>query len=332
MAPGGVGMYKALLAALFIALLTVGALLGKVACNKFELEDANAALNQQLMQANLELGRAHTEFGDANDYIDELEQGIQDEIAEREAIATRYGELEAKLSASGSSKSESIIKYLPGEPIFVPAHLGLEPGSMYLAESESELSRLAWIKGKHDDFRIHIDCMALGVMVEGIIPMKIDYTFDLRIKGVFAETLTPSGAVNHYLTLTELDDEGNEVGKLKLEKFDMIVNDQREAQWYWWAPHVDIGAFGGYHTMMKPGFGGSLGFSVMGYGLTENDLSWRVLRVSADVSDTFGFGLTPGMYNLGELIPLVSNIWIGPHVIFNVDGTQIVGIWIGAVL
>jgi len=327
-------MYKILVGALIAALVAVGLLLGKVTCNKYELEDANAALNKELMQANLEIGRAHTQFGDANDYIGELEEQVQDEIAKRDAALTRVGKLEARLRASGGSEQveTTVIKYLPGEPIFVPTSLELVPGALYVAESEHSLSRMEIVEGTYQDFRASIDCKVLGVLHNGTLPMSVDYTLDLKIKGVFAETITESGAVNHYLTLTEMDSEGNEVGQLKLEHFDMIVNDERSAKWFWWAPHVDVGAFGGYHTYLKPGFGGSIGFSVMGYGLTENDLTWRVLRVSGDISDTFGFGLTPVMYNLGDPIPLVSNLWIGPHVTFNLDGSQIVGLWIGAVL
>ena len=54
---------------LIISLLLCLGLLGKISYGHRELKSSNQQLNTQLMQADLDLGRAKTEFGDAQKHI-----------------------------------------------------------------------------------------------------------------------------------------------------------------------------------------------------------------------------------------------------------------------
>jgi len=324
-------MNKVIIGILIAACAVAFSLLIKIQCNNAALANTNSKLQETLMTQNLELGRAHTQFGEAQDQIGKLEQRIQDEINTRDALLTRYGELEAKLEQAVVPKPvKTIVKYVEGPPIEIQQDL--ISGLLYQAVAIHTLSPIDKLKGTYKDHRLDISCLIQPSPGELDIPILIGYNLTLRLKGVYAETITPEGAVNNYVTLYEVDKEGNEIKKLELEKFEMVVTDLRSSQFFWWAPHVSIGAYIGYQTREKPSLGGSLGISLMGYGLTENDLSWRFLQLSFDISETIGFGIDPVMYNLGGPIPLISNLWISPHIGVDIEGFFTFGLAIGAVI
>ncbi len=326
---------KLLSIGLTVALALSGGLLGKVGCQNMELDSANARLNKELMQANLELGRAETKFGDAKKYAGKLESAVRKEIEDRDAALTRVGELEARLRDSISKEGKTELVYVKGPAITVPGDIWLKRGMLYHAVTDSKLIEVWGFDAEYKDHRM--------VVVASVrpkpnktqeIPVFWQVQLDLRLRGVLAEAISPSGAINNYLTLWELDEEGKDVKKFQLTKFKMVVEDYRSPHWYWWAPHLDIGALALTGTSpLRFSTGGSLGLSFMGYGLTGNDLEWRVLRVSADLSEgNIALGLTPAMYNLGTFMPLISNLWVGPHVSYGGPGEWKVGVLIGGVL
>jgi len=99
-----------------------------------------------------------------------------------------------------------------------------------------------------------------------------------------------------------------------------IAIDRAEVKWvsisqakafYWFLPKLDIGMEAGFKGLEKPGWGFSIGTSLMGYGLTEDDLEWRFLRLSAGaVGDKATLGLAPVNWNMGKHLPLVSDLWL----------------------
>lgn len=315
-------------------LLSTG-LLGKVGCQNFELQATNEKLNKELMQSNLELGRAKTEFGDANKYIKTLEQGIQDEIKEREATATRYGILQAKYKKLVKDKKATKVEkvYVEGKTIEVPAELELARGQLYEAVTEKTLVPVEKLSGTYEDHRLKIQTDVNSYPNnERAVDFSFNYALNLKLEAQLVETLTPTGAVNNYITIYEVDNEGKRVGEFELTKFEMIVEKPDKKQFFWWAPHIDIAALALVDT--RPQFvpGGSIGFSFMGYGLTKNDLDWRFLRVSMDLTDSIGIGLDPVQYNLGQHIPVFSNLWLGAHVGYGLEGRWQLGLSLGAML
>src|SRR3990167_8254891 len=98
-------------------LILAGSLLVKVHLQSRELVSNNHTLNEELMRANLELGRARTQFGNANSYINELDNKLQKEIKERKAAITRIGQLEAILLAHNSGDIETNIELQPEDSI-----------------------------------------------------------------------------------------------------------------------------------------------------------------------------------------------------------------------
>ena len=89
-------MSKKLMTILLVtALLVSVGLLFKTGCQQQDLQSANDQLNRELMQSDLELGRALTKFGDAEDYISELDSKVKEEIKARKGQVKMYAELHA---------------------------------------------------------------------------------------------------------------------------------------------------------------------------------------------------------------------------------------------
>lgn len=328
-------MKEKILSYVLTAALTLSlGLLGKIGCDNHRLNQRTTQLNAELMQAKLEIGRAETNFGDAEKYIDELEEAIQAEIAERDAEITRYGQLQARYKALEKRKVRTKVVYRE-KVIKVPKELKLTAGYLYEAIAEDTMLPVKQLVGELKDHRIHI----IGKVKpyansDRHIPLHIGYELDFKLRGVFAETHTPTGAINHYITLYEVDEEGNDIGLFSLTEYKVIVQKPDQKRWFWWTPHLDIGLLGmAGSDPLRFAAGGSLGVSFMGYGRTMNDLDWRVLRLSADLSDgTAGLGFTPVLYNMGTFIPLISNLWIGPHLEYALKPEWRLGIFLGAVL
>jgi hypothetical protein len=311
-----------------VALLAIGLLI-HTGIQSFKLNKIKDQLNEELMQANEKLGRAETEFGDANKYIKELEKEIQREIKEREGVIEQYAVLRAKYKVLQKGKGKHSKTEFGEDTVFED----LIPGGIYrLREDGKTFQFVAAVAGFYRDERILSEWQ--GRPIKNGWDWDFRYELQVGFELEFVESHLPSGAVNHYATLWEINPNGTRLGKLEIDEFRVVINKPDKDQMFWWAPHLDIAALG----MMKlnpPGFstGASLGVSFAGAGRTKNDLKYRFLRLSLDISDdSTGVGLTPGLYNLGEVLPLLSNFWIGPHVHWGLAGERKVGLLLGGVL
>lgn len=317
------------LGTLVLALLLSVGLLGKVAWDQRLLSQANSEKNQQLMQANLELGKAQTKFGNAQKTIEQLSKELSDQIRKNEEIIQAYGELKADYDVLASLPPKEIIIHKPGKIITVEKSIHLEPG-LYLANSTQDLEHtelMAQIK----DHRLDVQ-LRLWSDKYGIVQQEGEYQLHMKFIAELIKTTTKSGATNFYLNLWETDSSGTKLGKLKVKEFSVTTQDERAPEFFVWAPHLDISGMAGLGKGLKPQWGAAVGFSAMGYGLTENDLQWRFLNASIDIGTSLGLGFAPAQYNLGQLVPLISNLWIGPHLGVNIDQEWYVGGRIGAVL
>ena len=309
-------------------------LLGKAGCDRHNLASVNDQLNEQLMQANLEVGRGHTEFGNAEKYIGELEGRIQDDIKERDGQLELYAQLEAKYKVSQKDLKLKTVVTRAKIVVTIPTEgPDFDPGRYYLAVDSKTLEMIYSFDGSYSNDRIWIHTL---LNLAGAEPKwSFDYDFKTKLQLTFVESHLPSGAVNHYATLKELDENGKTLQILPLDKFEVVVQKPEDKQWFWWAPHIDIGGLVSMKlTPLSSLVGGSIGFSPFGYGRTINDLDWRVLRVSLDLVDRLpAVGLTPVAYNIGQFIPVVSDVWIGLHYSFSpLDQMHGIGIFFGTVL
>lgn len=107
---------------------------------------------------------------------------------------------------------------------------------------------------------------------------------------------------------------------------------------FWWNPLLDVGVFAGanIHTFATwPGrldgafsFGAELGISFSSYGYTRADNLWRFLRVGLgyDAERRTGhLSFSPAAFNIGDPLPLLTNLWVYPYVGMDSGGGVLVG-------
>ena len=308
----------ALTAALVIALTGVGYLI----YNRYQMSETNDLLNSELMEANLEIGRAHTLYGNAQAKNEKLQKDLQDYLKKNNELIVAYGELEAKYDAVVNN-TEVPTDVTTGDPIAcdVPS---FSRGMLYEAITENTLTPVDSLQGAYQDHRLFIGCLVKPYPnSDRNIPMFIGYNLHLSIGGQVVETYTESGAVNHYVNLFELDDKGNRVGEFKLSRLEFVVNKPDKSKFFWFNPKLDIGVFAGYAFDKSFTTGGTLGMSFMSWGLTENDLTFKFLRLGLDASSNrFGVSFAPAMWNAGSVIPVISNLWVSPAVTFAFSGAH----------
>ena len=305
--------------------ISVG-ILGKLAWSQHQLEQANSQLNEQLMEANLEIGKAETKFGKAKT---QLEQELQDWINRYNEQIDAYGELEAKYSVATSGSASNIV-YVTGTSIHTDKK-DITPG-IYLAQDSDEITLLkSGLKLNYSDHRLDLSAIASSKEYS-VVDANFSYDLHLVFFGELIKTSTKSGAINYYFNLWEIGPDGEKLGKMELQSFTVTTIDERAPEFFWWAPHIDLSGYLGIGKSLSPEYGVAIGISAMGYGLTENDLQFRVLNLSMDIGTSIGLGFTPVQYNLGHHIPLISNLWIGPHIGINIDQEWYGGIVLGGVL
>lgn len=100
------------------------------------------------------------------------------------------------------------------------------------------------------------------------------------------------------------------------------------AKFHLWAPRFSLNVDAAVGSDVEDPAGAGVSFSVMGYGTSTNDLSWRFID--------FGFGFnnhqtwskfTPAAYNLGKHIPIIENTFLGPFVGYDFEAlTELYGI------
>lgn len=96
---------------------------------------------------------------------------------------------------------------------------------------------------------------------------------------------------------------------------DPTIKNQLKPRFFWWAPHINANAnFGTKYPIS------GLGVSLAGYGVTKNDLSYRLLQLGVQ------YGKETGLQ--GTIIPIMwrpfskvlSNTYIGPGVVLRNGG------------
>lgn len=89
-----------------------------------------------------------------------------------------------------------------------------------------------------------------------------------------------------------------------------------------WAPHLNVGGFAG---VSRIGFeaGASGGVSLWGYGRTANDLDYKLGQIGVNGSRNYiDVNVTPISWRVGNVIPLVEDLYVGPAVGFGNHGVS----------
>lgn len=285
------------------------------------LSNLLSSKSSSLMQSNLLLGRAKTKIGSTQELINNLSSKIQKEVEEREGLLTQYAELEALYTAE-RRKVRTITKIHYKDRV-----VDLPKGSVYYRTPGGKYEEIKTLKYNYKDFRITIS----GDAITGVLDYKLHQKFRLK----FIESKVPGGVVNHYAELFEIDQHGKDLGKLELTKFTVVRVEDYPNKMMWWNPKLDLVVGGGFSWENTSGLWfGEVGLSIMGYGKTSDDLTWRFLRVGVGVSgDNLSTTFSPVQFNLGKYLPLVSNVWLSPVIGYHFSGSSLfIGLGIGVVL
>jgi hypothetical protein len=295
-----------------------------------QAEQANGKLNDQLQQAQLDIGKAHTELGNAQSQAKKDSDADLDVIKARDETITQYAKLIAAYKAQGGGSD--VAPTPSGTP--VDNTEPLIPGQLYIAQSPSLLQLYSLpMSLNYSDFRLDA-ITTLGVKQSGSaysLTADTKYNLHLKIMAQLVTTIGETGAVNNYANVFEVDDKGNKLGKFELTSFEAVVQDQRKAKFTWFNPRLDLGLMGTAFGLHNYAWGGSLGVSLASYGLSNNDCSWRFLRLGLDLYEkNVGFEVEPFMWNFARYLPLISNLWLGPGVTYGLGSGQ--GFGLGGIL
>ena len=122
--------------------------------------------------------------------------------------------------------------------------------------------------------------------------------------------------------------------KLKITSSEFQQTTSSNKEFYWWAPHLSISLDNQLVFMdeLEYKLGASAGISVMAYGRTKDDNEWRFIRLGAGLNtgENLYVIAEPVQYNLGKVLPLVSDLWLGLGAIY--DGAWGISITIGSTL
>ena len=282
--------------------------------------------NNELQQANLELGRAHTTIAEQRDLykiaIKDIETKWMNEIKERKALITLYADLEAKYKAEKKKvkiRTKIVYRDKPGEIVDLPKN------KLYVRSNDGEYKEITSMKWDYNDHRITIT----GDALQETLSYKLHQSFS----GTLIETRLPSGGYNHYFKLNELDGHGKVVGTLKLDRFDVFKSDELSERMMWWNPKVDLHIGLGMRQDISFNWVADVGISLSTYGKTLDDIKWKFFRLGVGVTrDGASLSFSPAAYNIAKNLPLVSNLWILPYIGYDIGAKMShFGIGVGVV-
>lgn len=153
-----------------------------------------------------------------------------------------------------------------------------------------------------------------------------------------------SGQLNFYNVLkykTEADGTKEFPITLSSSEFKQV---NPESKFYWLNPRLDLGVFAGVTALNVPilgnndtlaSAGADLGLSLMSYGETKVESWWRFVRLGAGYNlnrKAFQLSVAPALFNVGKVLPLITNMYLGPNVGLDSGGGLIINLGLGVQL
>jgi len=263
-----------------------------------------AELTASRVQSDLQLGRAQSRLVSLQTALQQMEQSHLEDVQRLELKTQEVVNLEASLRSKGEGKL--VVKW-----------------ETKVVSKE----KIVYLSGPEDDPKVHeIKSLPFAfqdwrLSVQGdAITEDFSYELTQKFRGSLSRAITGDGQSVFYVSLYELDKEGQDLVKLELTELDVLQVDYPEERFFVWAPHIDICLVGGLNLDVKLHAVAEVGMSFMAYGLTPDDNTWRFLRVSGGIcgSECGAVGFMPISYNIGKQLPLLSDLFIGPmaHWIF----------------
>lgn len=120
------------------------------------------------------------------------------------------------------------------------------------------------------------------------------------------------GRPNRYLELYTKSDweaDPDKLQPLKIESLSWAKGEVKDKK-FRFAPRLGASYLFGTETIVP-----ALDYSFMSYGRTNRDMTWRFLDIGfGGNEDDLIVSLTPFSYNLGEMVPVIENLFVGPTV------------------
>lgn len=274
---------------------------------------------EELQSAKLEIGRAQTIIGDAQKEINHLSNTIKQELEKNKQLLKLYAELQ------GQYETEKNKVKIVTQIVYKDTTIPIPVGKIFVKLDDNTYQEVLSMKFNYNDFRLTINGDA--------IKQELDYKLHQNFRAVFVESTGPGGVINHYAEIYEQDDKGNDIGAIKLNKFIVVKSDMLKSKFMWWNPKLDIEVGSGLtlsNMELVPYFGSNI--SLMSYGKTEDDISWRFLKFGILCSnEKLLLNFSPVVGNIAKKLPLVSNIWLGPSISSNFNDLTMVGLGLSAV-
>ena len=316
--------------------------------------DAGGVVKQQrdeLMKKDLAIGKAETQFGDAQAQLKNLSVEWQQWIKEHGGSVEDVAFWQAKYEASMSGQGQKIQITVPGSPGTATGSTTIinngggasTPDSLsgvQTVDYVDSLGKVVWLDtngdGKPDvktsrivltykDYRIDVTVDALKNYFE--------YSLHQNFKGEYVKVIEPkTGAVANFLKIYEIDDKGNTIKEMNLTDFKVItkapVGDK--SYYFWKNPKIDAGVNFNVSSRLQSNTSPEFGLSLSTKGKTKKDSEWRFFRFSAAQNkDKMIYNFSPACYNIGNKLPLINNTYICPT-IGKSDGNTIGGFSINA--
>jgi hypothetical protein len=250
-----------------------------------------------------------------------LDTDLQNEIKKNKALTTMYAELIARYEAEvqhANGLASTIEQLLKASTI-----ADLPQGVLFYKKTDGTLASVTQVKWTWNDFRLDLqgDINPSGLDDKQTIILKHDvsYKLHMKFKAQVVASKGPTGIVNHYAKLYELDTAGKPIGELQLESFEVLQSDTLASHMMWWNPKLDLSLSAGVSQKTEFNWTGEIGLSLSAHGVTQDDITWRFFRLGIGVANKTDFNLSfaPVLYNVGKNLPLVSNSWVFPYLGYN---------------
>jgi hypothetical protein len=140
--------------------------------------------------------------------------------------------------------------------------------------------------------------------------------YPLEYHALIVESENVNGTFDRH---AEIHLENNQMAETTGEEYPISLTDinwekfeVQDKRFYWWNPRIGLGA-----TFTDESIAPGLDLSISSYGKTKRDMDWRFLTFGAGVAtegdDTLGiFSFEPFSWNVGNTLPIVENLFIGP--------------------
>ena len=172
----------------------------------------------------------------------------------------------------------------------------------------------------YNDSRININIKNTRIKNtdwESDLEYNLKQKFKLKI---LSTTNRKTKTKNYIADLIETDQNDKPIGKVKITDF-TFISDEEKSGFQWWDPALSLGirqpvySQGTYLPMA------SLGFSFSKYYYPK--IKFPIVQlfqfnIAIDPSKSVVFSFSPASYNLGHVIPIIKDAWIGIDIGVNI--------------